>query len=67
MPLVWSEAFAIADDELELVWAPYVRRLGEALLDVRALAPGFRAGIRPVGPLDLLRRARDRRARAWLY
>jgi hypothetical protein len=69
VPLVWTGAFPIGDEELEVLWAPYLRRLGEALLDVRVVSPGFQAGIQRIGPFEAVRRARrvrGRRARSWL-
>ena len=64
IPLVWASGHPIADRELDLLWAPYFCRLGEAIVDVRALDPSFDAGIHTVGLLDAVRRARGRRARS---
>lgn len=45
VPLVWSiDRYRMADLEEELIWAPYVRRIGEAIADIRRLDPGFSAG-----------------------
>jgi hypothetical protein len=54
LPLVWHQRYSISGAALELVWEPYVGRLGQAMLDLRHAAPGFAAGIERVGPREAL-------------
>jgi hypothetical protein len=44
-PLVWATANPIAPDERRLLWEPYLRRLGTAIDEVRAVEPSFHAGL----------------------
>lgn len=55
LPLVWRGAFPVSGEEEKLIWEPYLRRLGRAIADVQALAPGFDAGIERIGPWEAAR------------
>lgn len=48
VPLVWSinRWYPFSEQERTLVWEPYVRRVSEAIADIRALDHGFDAGLR---------------------
>lgn len=58
LPLVWrrDQGQGVADGEIDLLWAPYVREVGRAILDVRRLKPDYAAGFAD-GPADARRRA----------
>jgi hypothetical protein len=44
MRLVWATAFLLPEREQALLEEPYMRRIAEALADIRRLEPGFEAG-----------------------
>ena len=44
-PLVWATANAISADERDLLWDPYLRRLGKAVEEVRRFDPEYSAGL----------------------
>jgi hypothetical protein len=44
-PLVWATANATPAEERRLLWDPYLRRLGTAIEDLRAVDPSFDAGL----------------------
>lgn len=58
----WTTNYPVADDERRLVWEPYLRGLGDAMLDLREVAPGLVPASTPY-PLSELARAAVRRAR----
>jgi hypothetical protein len=63
--VVWRSEYRLSRAERELVWERYVRRLGEAIQEIRSVEPGFEAGfVRP--RKGDLRVALGRRARAAL-
>jgi SAM-dependent methyltransferase len=43
--LLWTTAYPLPADEARLVWVPYLRELAAAYRELRALRPGFAAGI----------------------
>ena len=53
VPLAWQTAYPIGPEELELVWAPYVAELSQAMADIRLVEPGFSAGLTPVAPSEV--------------
>ncbi len=65
LPLFWQMGapYGIAPGETELIWEPYVREFGEAILEARRLDPSFTAGLVDAGrPVDESSTARRRRA-----
>ena len=38
--LVWTTGWRLSEDQLRLLWDPYVQRLGDAMAEVDAIAPG---------------------------
>ena len=57
VPLAWQTAYPLGDDELRLVWEPYVRELSEAMALIRRHAPGFDGGLSAVSGGELARAA----------
>jgi hypothetical protein len=53
--IVWSTGYPIAPLELELLWRPYLLRLGDAVRTLRAVEPGFDAGFSAVAASLLTR------------
>jgi hypothetical protein len=43
-PLVWATAFPLPEREHALLEEPYMRRIAEAVVDIRRIDPGFEAG-----------------------
>jgi hypothetical protein len=48
LPLVWWAGWILSPAELEILWEPYMRRLGEAILEIRRMDPDFAAGFVPL-------------------
>jgi SAM-dependent methyltransferase len=48
LPLVWRQNYPMSERELQLVWEPYMRELGAAILDVRREVRRYDAGFEPV-------------------
>jgi hypothetical protein len=63
--LVWGHNYAVGQDERELVWDPYLRLLGEAVEQIRAVEPGFSAGFTRLEPLALTELARRAKRMTW--
>jgi SAM-dependent methyltransferase len=48
LPLVWRQNYSMSPIERNLIWEPYLRELGAALLDLRRQEGRFEAGFTPV-------------------
>lgn len=44
LPFLWTTKFDISTTERALIWEPYLRELGQAILDLREIEPGFDGG-----------------------
>jgi len=55
VPLAWQTAYPIGDEELELIWRPYVAELSAAMATIRTVEPDFSAGLIPVRPGEIAR------------
>jgi len=55
-PLVWS-SYPLTPAELELLWDPYVRAVGDAIADVRALEPAYDDGFVALDPRTVAKNA----------
>ena len=55
LPLAWRQNYEMSGPERALVWEPYLRELGQAVLDLRRLVGRFDAGFVPVDLRPLLR------------
>jgi hypothetical protein len=60
VPLAWRiyRGYRISAAEKELVWQPYLRRLGEAIRDLHAVDPGLVDELSAPGPREMARAAR---------
>jgi hypothetical protein len=60
VPLSWRiyRGYRLSAAESELVWKPYLRRLGEAIRDLHAIDPGLVDDLRAPGPREMARAAR---------
>jgi hypothetical protein len=54
VPIVWTTNYSISATERRLLWDPYLRRLGSAVLEVRRVVEGFAAGFTPVSLRSVL-------------
>jgi len=56
-PLVWwvYPGYDISAAEVELLWSPYVRELGQAITEIRAVDSTYDAGLGEIGPADTAR------------
>ena len=44
VPIVWKTGYPLSDVQRELLWEPYVRELGGALVEIRGVEPSFARG-----------------------
>ncbi len=63
-PLVWRTGYPLDTATRGLLWEPYVRRLGEALGEIRRLEPGFEAGFEHLQASRIVSHGLRRRIRA---
>lgn len=54
-PLLWSldPGYEVAEGDLDLLWDPYVERLGAVLSELRRLEPEFSGGVAPLTAGDI--------------
>jgi SAM-dependent methyltransferase len=62
-PLVWASDYPISALQQKLLWDPYLRRLGDAVAELRHLEPGFDAGFIRVDGAQFVRAGVSRRLR----
>jgi SAM-dependent methyltransferase len=55
--LVWRSGYPMSRVERRLVWDPYLRRLGRAIVDVRSRDPSFDRGFVARRPVEVVRDA----------
>ena len=52
-PIVWTGNYPVRPHENQLIWKPYVRRLGQAISEVRRVDPTYDAGLVPHSPREV--------------
>ncbi len=57
VPLAWTVDWPLSQKQRELIWDPYVRRLGAAYGEIRRIEPRFEAGFHQPGIPHLAREA----------
>jgi hypothetical protein len=53
VPLVWTTGWRLSKRELDVLWEPYVRRISEAIADLRAVGAGEELGLSPLRAADV--------------
>src|SRR5262249_5832360 len=62
VPIVWKTGYPLDGEQRELLWDPYVRELGRAVAEIRAIEPAFSRGFEHRSGVKLVRHAAVLRA-----